>query len=145
MPILCEENGMHLFFDKHHHQWLYSIGGNTYAISDEHPSSVALLPLLRIRYNDFQDNLRHYLSDECKIGMSDAPFPYRDVIGTALSIGSEGWISLALNWIEDSNFSIGMPYTTALRRIGRSGHYSQNVRHRAVRASARLGKPQTDV
>jgi len=138
MPIVCDENGLSVSFDKNKERWFYSIGGEKYPIDEEGPSSVSLLPLLRIRYSDFQQNLSQYLRNECKTTMLDASFPYNNILRVALSVQSEGWISLALKWIEDSNYSIGESSIEDFRRIGSIKYYSQKIRHRAIRASARL-------
>lgn len=135
MLIFCEENGLSLDFNRDEGKWCYCIDGVNYVLEDNlHDSSVSLIPILRVGYEEINKKLEKVAGLE----HDSIVHLYEAIIYSAIETDSMGWIELAIKWIEDSNYSIGKSLIYSLRSIGKSKRYSQNLRQRAIKAARML-------
>jgi hypothetical protein len=85
-------------------------------------------PLLRFS----ADELRAALEKAAGQNKELPPFPYENVLASALQRGGDEWLELAVNQLE-ANASLTDEVVRAARDLARSGRASQRVRQRAER------------
>ena len=94
---------------------------------------MSLLTLLEQPYSDLRCEIKQALSER-RIGESLInTFPFNLVILSGLKSGSEYWIRLALNWLEEDKSLIVDEISSILKSIPSNKKYPQKIRNIAIK------------
>lgn len=115
--------------------WAVKRGGEVCELT-EWSSCTPLLPLLEIPHKDaltlVRDGLRRSGADPSLL----ETFPFGNVLHMALAWETAYWRDLAVGWLEDG-YALTEPLVDLLRRMPGKRHFSQRLRHRALRLVVR--------